>query len=153
MKYLKEIKKYIKNKQFITFYIKKPIILYECDLQTLYKKSKFFKSMDWNSPCFMHKCRNIFGFIKEYMIVVGNNKEYKELSSKAKKILIFHELGHIFNQNVSDETKENIADEYALKYIGKITNEEAKKIALYLSSFKNYVYHYCFIDVYNRFVR
>lgn len=151
MRYLREIKKYIERKTFISFYINKPIVLYECDLQTLYKKSKFFKSMNWNSPCFMHKCRNIFGFIKEYMIIVGNNKEYKELSTKAKKILLFHELGHIYNQNASDETKENIADEYALKYIGKITTEDAKKIALYLSSFKGYVYNYCYVDVYNRF--
>ena len=66
---------------------------------------------------------NFFGTTEEFCIFVHEDENYKSFTDKAKKVVINHELGHIFQaKNPCIEfSSEDEADKYAVEKNGKIT--------------------------------
>lgn len=135
MKLLKKIKKYTYETNIITYHNTVPVKLYKCNLIEYLKNEtddQYF--INGLCPIFCHRSRNIFSTIKEYSIIVGIDNLYNKLSEKSKKILIYHELGHIIN----DWCDEDEADKYAVEKVGKISMLDAKNMAIYISSYHKY---------------
>ena len=153
MKYIKELKTYIYKKEFITFYNSIPINVYYCNLKLAYKNSRFFKNKKWNSPCFVHACFNLFNKIVEYAIFIAYDVDFKQIPSKAQKLLIYHEIGHIFNQDekTGELSNENDADNFAIKYIGKVFKSDVEKMAKWISNYGKRYYEKTYIEFINRF--
>lgn len=153
MHYIEKIKNQINKKTTLSYYNSTPINLYECNLEYLYKNDDFFKQKKLHSPCFVRTCRSKYlGILKEYAIIISDDENYKKISEKAKKLIIYHELGHIINQTNGHLSEEDIADEYAIKLIGKINKHEAKQLAEWISMYKGYDYNNSYLEFKNRFV-
>lgn len=151
MRYKKELEKYVYETKFITFYNKIPVIVYYCNLKLAYKQSKFFKKMKWNSPCFVHVCFGLFNKIKEYAIFIAYDEEFKKISPKAQKLLLYHEIGHIMKQTDDGLSNEDEADKYAIKFVGKVFKADVEKMAKWISNYGKRYYENTYIDFMNRF--
>lgn len=148
MKLLKELKNYIYKVYTVSYYREIPIKIYECNLKDFYKNNINIQISRKNSPSFVHKSKNIFNKLKEYSIIISIDEEYKNLSDKTKRLILFHEIGHIVNGWCG----ESIADKYAIEQQGKLSIYEANKLIKYLKQYYFYSIDNINSFIFNRFV-
>ena len=135
---------YIHSEKIIGYHFGVPIYVIECDLIRANEEAKFLKEEKFKSPGTLYREENFFWKTIEYDIFINvedrNKNEYiwKNMSQKAKNIIIDHELGHIFKSSKDWKfAPEEDADAYALAKNGKISKDEVIQLAKFTGNFYN----------------
>lgn len=133
-----KMEKYTYEKRILCYHQGLPVWLVKCDMKKANMEADFWKGGKFKSPCMVYREDNFFNMTEEFCIFVHEDKNYKKISDKAKKVAVDHELGHIFmaKNPCFEFSSEDEADKYAVEKNGKISWQEARQISLWVSSFQ-----------------
>lgn len=128
---------YSYGKEFLFYHKGIPVWLVKCNMKEANKNAEFLSEGKFASPCIVYREENFFCKTEEFCVFVHIDENYKRISRKARKVVIDHELGHIFK--ASDPclkfSSEAEADKYARGENGRISRREARQLSAWLSAF------------------
>ena len=127
--------------RLIGFYVDIPIYLVMCNMKKAYEMNKEYidDKIEENSCAFVYKqrCNQFSDKVIEFCIFIHKNIDYDNLSEKAKRVIIGHELGHIYRGKNLEFSEEDDADDYSVTHFGKLSKSEAKQIGVWMDNFYN----------------
>lgn len=86
--------------------------------------------------------------------MMHDDQHYQALTEKARNFVLYHDLGHAFLRDDNDVmSSEEAADKFARELVGKLSCQEAKALAKWISQIGMRDYNGTYNEFVQRFTR